>query len=76
MNKTQRRVKIIQGGKVNETIRIKFHNRGYYQIMEDRGLPVPPFAYWGVPEWKAAGKENEEIIENSSDGISQISEVA
>ena len=34
------------------------------KFMEDRGLPLPPFAYWGVPEWKAAGKENEEIVEN------------
>lgn len=33
------------------------------KFMEDRGLPLPPFAYWGVPEWKAAGKENEEIVE-------------
>ena len=34
------------------------------KFMEDRGLPLPPFAYWGVPEWKAAGKEKEEIVEN------------
>ena len=34
------------------------------KFMEDRGLPLPPIAYWGVPEWKAAGKENEEIVEN------------
>ena len=34
------------------------------KFMEVRGLPLPPFAYWGVPEWKAAGKENEEIVEN------------
>lgn len=26
------------------------------KFMEDRGLPLPPFAYWGVPEWKAAGQ--------------------
>ena len=34
------------------------------KFMEDKGLPLPPFAYWGVTEWKAAGKENEEIVEN------------
>ena len=34
------------------------------KFMEDRGLPLPPFAYWGVPEWKSDGKENEEIVEN------------
>jgi len=31
---------------------------------EERGLKLPPFAYWGVEEWESADESYEEIVEN------------
>ena len=42
---------------------IKFHNRGTIKFMKI-GDCLFHHRILGVPEWKAAGKENEEIVEN------------
>ena len=34
------------------------------ELMEKRGLPLPPFAKWGPEEWKMAGADEREIIDN------------
>lgn len=34
------------------------------QFVEGRSLALPPFAYWGVEEWKRAGEAHQEIIDN------------
>lgn len=31
---------------------------------EERGLPLPPFAYWTLEDWKNITKESEELVEN------------
>ncbi|MDO4518740.1 MAG: D-lyxose/D-mannose family sugar isomerase [Eubacteriales bacterium] len=33
-------------------------------FLEKRGMPLPPFAYWGLKEWQEAGIEYEEIVDN------------
>ncbi len=33
-------------------------------FMDKKGIPLPPFATWGPKEWKEAGKEYEELVEN------------
>jgi len=32
--------------------------------MEERGFPLPPFAYWTREDWEKAGDEYQEIIDN------------
>lgn len=34
------------------------------QFAESHSLPLPPFAYWGVDEWRSLGEENREIADN------------
>lgn len=33
-------------------------------LMEKRGLPLPPFAEWGIVEWKNTGENEKEIVDN------------
>lgn len=34
------------------------------QFVEKREIPLPPFAYWGPEEWKKAGEEDRELVDN------------
>lgn len=34
------------------------------RFMREKDIPLPPFAYWGPKEWKEAGSEYEELVEN------------
>ena len=31
---------------------------------DGKGIPLPPFAFWGLEEWKNAGIENRELVDN------------
>ena len=33
-------------------------------FMDGKGIPLPPFAFWGLEEWKNAGIENRELVDN------------
>lgn len=40
------------------------HIEDAIKFMEERGLPLPPFAKWTVEDWKNIGPESKEIVEN------------
>lgn len=40
------------------------HIEDAIKFMEERGLPLPPFAKWTAEDWKNIGPESKEIVEN------------
>lgn len=38
--------------------------RDTIRFMDDRGIPLPPFAHWGVEEWKNADAKYRELVDN------------